>query len=281
MPDVHNTSVHQTILADPEHLPATKTMLIIDDEPDVVIYLREVFSPTYNVFVAYNGLDGLQLAQNHIPDIIISDINMPHIDGKQLCQSIKQNTLTCHIPVVLISGQALPKNQIDGLLHGADDYITKPFNFELLEHKVASIIANRELLMQQVALRASTQTAPELPPSTDDKIIRDMHTIVMENLTNPSFTVETLAEAVCMSRSQLYRKTKAVLGQTPIEYINNLKFSRAMEMILTGKYRVSEIAYELGFNDTRHFSLSFSKKFGNTPSSFVPRSPGIKHKEDE
>lgn len=249
-----------------------KTMLIIDDEPDVVAYLREVFAPIYTVYVAYNGLDGADLAQNYIPDIILSDINMPHVDGKQLCLQMKQNPFTSHIPIILISGQALTHNQIDGYLHGADDYIAKPFDTELLKYKVAAMLTGRELLKERYAQNTAEHTGTTLPQSIEDKIIADIHVIIMDNLTNASFSVESLAESACMSRSQLYRKTKAVLGQTPIEYINNLKYAKAMEMIRTGRYRVSEIAYELGFSDVRHFSSSFSKKFGGPPSSFTPKS---------
>jgi len=248
-----------------------KTILIIDDEADVTTYLREIFSQSYHVIVAYNGSEGLQLAQKHLPDIILSDINMPKIDGKQLCQQLKNDNLTSHIPVILISGQALPKNQIDGFLHGADDYIIKPFNIDLLRHKVVAILSNRELIIQRFAQQSTNLDTSELPLSVDDKIINDINAIIMENLTNAVFSVEALAEAANMSRSQLYRKLKAVVGQTPIEYINNLKFSKAMEMIKTGRYRVSEVAYELGFSDVRHFSLSFSKKYGGPPSSFYPK----------
>ena len=267
---IHRNTVSEHVI-DVDIQFSNRMMLVIDDELDVTSYLKEIFSPNFTVLEAFNGHEGLKLAQQYLPEIILSDINMPYVDGKQLCAQLKSNSLTCHIPIILISGQALPQNQIDGFMYGADDYVVKPFNVSLLKQKVFSILKNRELVIQHYANKEEIQQSFDLPESIDDRIMKDMNKIIQENIVNPEFTVETLAAIVGMSRSQLYRKTKAVLGQSPIEYINNMKYQKAMEMIKTGKYRVSEVAYELGFSDARYFSSSFAKKFGGSPTSFNPR----------
>ena len=245
-----------------------QSILIIDDNKELTGYLKEIFSDYFTVYEAYNGRDGLKLAQDILPNIILSDINMPLLDGKELCGQLKNNSLTNHIPVILISGKTLPQDQIDGLLKGAEDYIVKPFNISVLKQKVFSILKNREIL----ASRYNKKTIAvdfKLPESVEDKLIDEITKKIIANITNSNFDVEMLAKEVGMSRSQLYRKTKAVLGLSPIDYINTLKFQKSVEMLKTGKYRISEIAYELGFSDARYFSSSFAKRFGVPPSSFV------------
>lgn len=194
---------------------------------------------------------------------------MPLLDGKELCSQLKANSLTNHIPVILVSGKTLPQDQIEGLLKGADDYVVKPFNVSVLKQKVFSILKNRELLASRYSKKKSIVSDFKLPESIDDKLIDEITQNIIDNITNSNFDVEMLAKEVGMSRSQLYRKTKAVLGLSPIDYINTLKFQKSVEMLKTGKYRISEIAYELGFSDARYFSSSFAKRFGVPPSSFV------------
>jgi ligand-binding sensor domain-containing protein/signal transduction histidine kinase/DNA-binding response OmpR family regulator len=246
-----------------------QSILIIDDNKELTSYLKEVFAENFTVYEAFNGREGLKIAQDILPDIILSDINMPLLDGKELCNQLKSNSLTNHIPIILVSGKTLPQDQIDGLLKGADDYVVKPFNVSVLKQKVFSILKNREILASRYSKKKSMVSDFKLPESIDDKLIDEITKNIIENITNSNFDVEMLAKDVGMSRSQLYRKTKAVLGMSPIDYINSLKFQKSVEMLKTGKYRISEIAYELGFSDARYFSSSFAKRFGVPPSSFV------------
>lgn len=246
-----------------------QSILIIDDNKELTSYLKEIFAESFTVYEAFNGREGLKIAQDVLPNIILSDINMPLLDGKELCGQLKANSLTNHIPVILVSGKSLPQDQIEGLLKGADDYVVKPFNVSVLKQKVFSILKNREILASRFSQKKSIVGDFKLPESVDDKLIDEITKKIIENITNSDFDVEMLAKDVGMSRSQLYRKTKAVLGLSPIDYINTLKFQKSIEMLKTGKYRISEIAYELGFSDARYFSSSFAKRFGVPPSSFI------------
>jgi ligand-binding sensor domain-containing protein/signal transduction histidine kinase/DNA-binding response OmpR family regulator len=246
-----------------------QSILIIDDNKELTTYLKEVFADYFTVYEAFNGREGLKIAQDILPDIILSDINMPMLDGKELCIQLKGNSMTNHIPIILVSGKNLPQDQVDGLLKGADDYVIKPFNVSVLKQKVFSILKNREILANRYGQKKSLVKDFKLPESVDDKLIEEITKKIVENITNAEFDVEKLAKEVSMSRSQLYRKTKAVLGLSPIDYINALKFQKSVEMLKTGKYRISEIAYELGFSDARYFSASFAKRYGVPPSSFI------------
>ena len=247
------------------------SMLIIDDSKDIIGYLSEEFSDSFMVYGAYDGKKGLQIAHNIVPDIILCDVNMPVFDGLTFCKMIKSDSLTSHVPVILLSARSLQTDQIEGLQSGADDYVTKPFDIRLLKQKVYAIIKNRKLLNHSFKTSNVIVEKYELPESYSDKITSEATTIIMANLNNPDFSVDTLAVQLCMSRSQLYRKFLAVLGQTPKEYILTIKFEKAIEMLKTKKYRIADIAYELGFTDSHYFSLCFSQRFGVSPTNYFPK----------
>jgi len=254
-----------------EQVNAEMSMLIIDDNREIIGYLSEVFSDTFTVYGAYDGEKGLQIARNVIPDIILSDVYMPALDGIGLCKMIKSESLTCHIPIILISAKNLQKDQIEGLMSGADDYITKPFDVTILKQKVHSIIKNRKLLNQYFNSNITNDSAIELPESYGDKITKEATEIIIQNVFNPNFSVDSLAKQMYLSRSQLYRKFVGTLGQTPKEYILTLKFEKALEMLKTKKYRISDIAFELGFADAHYFSTCFAQRFGVSPSNYFPK----------
>ena len=247
------------------------SMLIIDDNKDIIGYLSEVFAENFTVYGTYNGEKGLQIAHNIVPDIILSDVHMPLLDGLNLCKSIKSNSLTSHIPVILISAKNLQADQIEGLLSGADDYITKPFDIAILKQKVNAIIKNRQLLKQHSLQNTATIDKAELTDSHNDKITKEATELILKNINNPDFTVEELSKQLFLSRSQLYRKFIGVYGQTPKEYILTLKFEKAIEMLKTKKHKVSDIAFELGFTDSHYFSTSFTQRFGVSPSNYFPK----------
>ena len=250
---------------------AEMSMLIIDDNKDIIGYLNEEFSDSYTVYGANGGKKGLQIAHNVIPDIILCDVDMPSIDGLTFCKMIKSDSLTSHIPVILVSAKSLQTDQIEGLKSGADDYITKPFDVNILRQKVAAIIKNRKILNQLYKSNTVLVEKPELPESYNDKIIAEATAMILANFRNVEFSVDYLAKQLLLSRSQLYRKFVAVLGQTPKEYILTLKFEKAVEMLKTKKYRIGDIAFELGFTDAHYFSLSFTQRFGVAPSNYFPK----------
>jgi DNA-binding response OmpR family regulator/two-component sensor histidine kinase len=245
-----------------------RKMLVIDDNKEITDFLMEIFSDSFKVITASDGQDGLNKALQYLPEIILSDINMPIIDGKKLCQQLKANNLTNHIPIILISAQTLPHEQIDGLMHGADDYIAKPFNTNILKQKVHILLKNREILIEHLKQSINTNEKFKLPDSFDDKIIKEITSVIIENISNVDFKVDMLANLVGLSRSQLYRKTVSVLGESPNDYIKTLRLQQAIEMLKTGRYRISEIAYEVGFSDPGYFSSCFFEKYGIKPSEY-------------
>jgi len=254
-----------------ENANAELSMLIIDDNKDIIGYLGEEFADSYSVYGAYDGKKGLQLAHNIVPDIILCDVNMPNIDGLTFCRMIKSDTLTSHIPIILISAKTLQNDQVEGLQSGADDYITKPFDITILKQKVNSIILNRQILIKTFKSNISLPEKVELPVSYNDKIANDATALILANISNVDFSVDMLAKELHLSRSQLYRKFVSVLGQTPKEYILTLKFEKAIEMLKTKKYRVADIAYELGFTDSHYFSVCFTQRYGISPSNYFPK----------
>lgn len=245
-----------------------RKMLVIDDNIEITNYLKDLFSESFNVIVAHDGKEGLDKALHSLPEIILSDINMPILDGKKLIQQLKSNSLTNHIPIIIISAQTSPFEQIDGLQHGADDFISKPFNANILKQKVHILLKNRELLIEHLKSSINNIDKFNLPDSFDDKIIKDITAVIIENINNVDFKVEMLAQRVGLSRSQLYRKTISVLGQSPNDYIKSLRLQQAIEMLKTGRYRISEIAYEVGFSDPGYFSSCFLEKYGIKPSDY-------------
>lgn len=245
-----------------------RKMLVIDDNLEITTYLSELFSETFTVLTAKDGKEGLDKALLSLPEIILTDINMPEMDGKQLCRQLRSNSLTNHIPIILISAQSQPHEQIEGLQMGADDFIEKPFNANVLKQKVYMLLRNREKLIEHVKQSLNTTEKFNLPDSFDDKIIKEITDVIIENISNVDFKVDMLADRVGLSRSQLYRKTISVLGQSPNDYIKSLRLQQAVEMLKTGRYRISEIAYEVGFSDPGYFSSCFFEKYGIKPSDY-------------
>ncbi|MFW5850973.1 MAG: two-component regulator propeller domain-containing protein [Bacteroidota bacterium] len=267
----HKDISKQAVLTDVAIEDTQRCMLVIDDNHEIVAYLKEIFSDSFTVLVSYDGSDGLEKALKTIPEIIISDIRMPGIDGKELCKKIKSNHLTKHIPVILVSAQKLPQEQIEGFEHGADDYITKPFNVDILKQKVFALLKNREQLLSHFKEKMQTKELFELPDSFEDKIIKDITNCIYDNLGNPDFKIDMLAQIVGLSRSQLYRKVVSVVGQSPNEYIKTLRLQRSVEMLKTNKYRIAEIAYEVGFSDPGYFSSCFAEYYGVRPSEYAKK----------
>jgi len=255
--------------------PDSKSMLIIDDDASMVEYMKSIFEKKYSVSVSFDGQDGLKKANTILPDIILSDVDMPYLNGNELCKILKSNSFTSHIPIILISAKKMDSDQLAGLKSGADDFIIKPFNEELLRVKV-------EKLVDQISERTYVgdpileKLKITLPESIEDKFLKKTTQTIVDRISDPSFSVETLADEVGMSRSQLYRKFKAVLGVSPMDYIKNLRLQKSLKLLMTEKYRISEIAYEVGFSDYKYFTTCFTKTFGSSPTNYL-----AKHKKNK
>ncbi|MFK7809085.1 MAG: two-component regulator propeller domain-containing protein [Saprospiraceae bacterium] len=246
-------------------------LLLVEDNRDVAIYIKEILKKDYRIISAVNGSEGIEKAKEMIPDIIISDVMMPEKNGFELTHELKQDERTSHIPIILLTAKAADEDKITGLETGADAYLMKPFN------KRELLIRLEKLLDLRIALQkhyAST-TLLELPseqiatePTIEDVFIQKLRQVVMEHLDDNTFDVAKLSQSVQLSSSQLYRKLKGLMNETPNNFIQKVRLNQAMHLLKTTDLNVSEIAYSVGFSDPNYFSRAFSKFFNQAPSHF-------------
>ncbi len=245
------------------------TVLLVEDSEEIVHFLQEHFEDDFNFVFANNGIDGFDKAISLIPEIIILDVMMPKMNGFQLCEKLKKDVRTCHIPVIFLTALAEINEQMEGLENGADDYITKPFDVDMLKMKVNNLIDTRKklkLLYQKKLTFDSYDLAPE---SADEKLIRNILKIIEKEISNSGFGVEELSKAVGLSRTHLYRKVLDITSQRPVEFIRNLRLKKAAKLLQEEKFYVSEVAYMTGFTEMSYFRKIFKDFYGVSPSDFI------------
>lgn len=248
------------------------TVLVIDDDPEIALVIQNVLEPYYTVMTASDGNAGLQLARNMVPNLIISDLNMPNIDGMELCRLLKNDAMTNHVPIILITSFSANGLEVDAYMNGADDFVEKPFDRIALLYKVKLFLDSTAKDPQPVKSPDAEQFI--LPESADDAIVRRIMELLNQNLNDAHFDVDSIASSIGLSRTQLWRKTKSTLDKTPGELIRDMRMKKAAEMLKTGKYRVSEVAYSVGYNDPRVFMRNFANEFGMSPSEFQKKHAG-------
>jgi DNA-binding response OmpR family regulator len=245
--------------------------LIVDDDDELRNYINKVFSSGYTVLQAINGQQGLTMAQQYLPDLIISDIAMEELGGLELCKQVKEKPSLSHIPVILLTASTAQETRLQGIEAGADDYITKPFEKELLKARVLSLLKKRNSLQQyfynEITLQQNDGKVSEEYREFLNKCIR----IVEEHLDDETFSVKTLTAHMGMSRSSLYRKVNSVSGQSIIGFIRFIRLRKAAELMINTENNVSEIATITGFNDIKYFRTHFSQLFGMNPSEYIRR----------
>jgi signal transduction histidine kinase/DNA-binding response OmpR family regulator len=244
-----------------------KQVLVVEDNADVRQYIREALQPDYTIEEAANGMEGIDKAGKIIPDLIISDIMMPEVDGFQLCKVLKQDIKTCHIPIILLTAKASDENMVQGLETGADDYITKPFNMKMLLVRVKNLMHLRRLLQEKIQRRMMMQPDEISISSMDQAFVKELQDHIEKNLSDPDFNVDQLAKKLYMSQSTLLRKIHALTGETPIEFIRSYRLKRALQLLKANFGNVTEVAFEVGFSNTAYFSKCFKEKFHQLPSS--------------
>lgn len=252
-------------------IPATDLpqLLIIEDNPDVVFYLKSCLADLYHLDVAYNGQVGIEKAVENIPDLIISDVMMPEIDGYEVCDTLKHDVRTCHIPIILLTAKADGDSKVHGLRQGADAYLAKPFNKEELLVRLEKLVELRKRLQERYAgFRAGAPLHDEQPGSRlDDAFVKQVIEIVSDNFSDEAFGLPQLCQIIGMSRSQLFRKMKALMSISPSEFIRNFRLQEARRLLATGEWNVSEVADHVGYKQLSHFSKSFQDAFGYPPSA--------------
>ncbi|MEE9348600.1 MAG: response regulator [Flavobacteriaceae bacterium] len=244
-------------------------LLIVEDNTDVRTYVSSIFSDTYSILQAKNGQEGIDLAIKHIPDIIISDIMMPIKDGIELCNTLKVDERTSHIPIILLTAKAGEENEIKGVKIGADDYITKPFNEDLLKLKVEKRIEIRKKLQERFSQEVILKPVDVAINSIDQLFLERLQTVLDDNLLESSFNTKEFCNAVSMSRMQLHRKIKALFGMSTSEFIRSQRLKLAADLLKKSDINVSQVGYSVGFNDHAYFSKRFKEVYNCTPSEYA------------
>jgi DNA-binding response OmpR family regulator len=242
------------------------SMVIVEDDLQICTYLTEEFSKYYKTFSAENGKEALKLILKKMPDIIISDVVMPEMDGLELCRRIKGNIETSHIPIIMLTAKVEMENQIDGLETGADAYIQKPFNMRYLKVLVKNILEKRSNMF-----RAFSQNNIVIPSELstnkiDEEFLQKVIHYIEINIENTQLSVDLLAQNMNLSRSQVYRKIKALTDFTANEFIRQIRLKKSLKLLSEGSMNISEIAYKVGFSSQSYFTRSFKEYYGKSPT---------------
>lgn len=245
-----------------------RTLLFIEDNRDLLHYLADNFREDYIVLTASDGQEGFQKALETTPDAIISDIMMPVMDGLQLCEQLKTEERTAHIPVLLLTARAEEQQQLEGYYAGADDYILKPFNIEIVKAKIKSLIARTEKLQSLFKESFNLESPEEHIPEVEKAFIRKATQVVLDNLQNPQFGVDVFSSEMAMSRANLFRKLKAATGLSASTFTRNIRLKKAAELLKQKEYTVNEVATLVGFADANYLSRCFKEFYGVTPSNY-------------
>ncbi|WP_436484530.1 hybrid sensor histidine kinase/response regulator transcription factor [Chitinophaga sp. ARDCPP14] len=256
-----------------EEIPLTlqahpHSVLLIEDHPDLNHFLADFLSGQYEVFHAGNGADGLKLAFEHVPDLILCDIMMPGMDGIQVLETLKKDIRTSHIPVILLSANSSEEQRIKGMQHNADAYISKPFHLKYLAESISSMLNNRALLKDHYIAEPDTRVHSTQSSKPDRKFVNDFTAIVEANLGNDQFGVEDICQQLAISKMQLYRKVKLLLNCNVNDYILDARVKKGRYLLANSKLSVAEIAYECGFSSPAYFSTVFKARTQQTPKAF-------------
>ncbi len=244
-------------------------LLMIDDNADIRTYVSSIFKDSYTILTAKNGQEGIDLAIEHIPDIIISDIMMPVKNGIQLCNTLKVDEHTSHIPIILLTAKAGDENEIEGVMTGADDYITKPFNEELLQLRVQKLIESRKKLQERYSQEVLLRPKDIAITSVDEQFLERLQKVLDDKLVEASFSIGNFSQAIGMSRMQLHRKLKALTGLSATEFIRSQRLKLAAQLLKKSEINVSQVGYSVGFNDHAYFSKCFKEMYHCTPTAYA------------
>jgi len=246
-----------------------ETILIVEDHADLRRFLAENLSDTYRIFEAKNGEEGIQKAMSELPDMVITDIMMPKVNGIELTKTLKTTEATSHIPIVMLTAKGSLESKIEGLECEADDYLTKPFNIEELKVRIKNIIKTRKKLQEKYNKSIVVNPSEITTTSVDEKFLSKLLKTVEDNMADSDFSVEMLCELVGMSRANIHKKLKHLVNQSATEFINSIRLKRAAQLIKQNAGNISEIAYDVGFNNLSYFSRAFKNHFGITPTEMM------------
>jgi DNA-binding response OmpR family regulator/nitrogen-specific signal transduction histidine kinase len=246
-------------------------VVIVEDDSEIRNYLTDALSEDYDIVGCSNGKEGLAAVLKHMPDLVISDIMMPEMDGTTLCTKIKTNNATSHIPVILLTAKSREEDQLEGLETGADAYIVKPFNMDILRRTIVNLIHSHRTLQLKFGRNDQLEELVDdiKIKSPDEKLLERVMTSINHNLNNADLSVDKIAEEVGISRVHLHRKMKELTGQTPHDFIRNIRMKKAATLLSSGDMNVSEVMYACGFSNAASFSTVFKKMYGMSPREYM------------
>jgi DNA-binding response OmpR family regulator len=245
-------------------------LLIVEDHEEMRAFIREIFEKSFQVIEADRGEKGMEMALTYLPDMVITDWMMPGMSGVSLCKEIRKNSKTSHIPVVILTSKSSQESQIEGMQSGADDFISKPFHADILELRVAKLLAAKERMRKNWQDSVMNQDLQQSPVFEDEFLYKATQ-VVIEHLDEADFDVEHLEQALDMSKMQLYRKLKMLTSLAGNEFIRSIRLQQARILLEKGSLNVSEVAYQVGFNDPAYFTRAFKKQYGFAPKTFISK----------
>jgi len=252
-----------------EEVMGKPSLLIVDDNSEVRNYIAETFQPFYHVFEASDGKQAYDIAIDKIPDLVISDILMPVMDGIELCHELKSNVKTSHIPIILLTARTSLIYRIEGLETGADDYLTKPFSSKLLQARVSNLIASRKRMIDQFKKEVLLDPKDITLTSPDESFLKTVIQTTEKFLSDPEFNVQMMAKEIGLSHSLLYKKIHALTGMSVVEFIRTIRLKRAAQILANNNLSIAEVSDLVGFSDPKYFSKCFAKQFGKTPTRYA------------
>jgi DNA-binding response OmpR family regulator len=257
----------ETSVANSQENEKNEQLLIVEDNEDLKVFLQQSLQANYKIASAKDGVEAWEMIQDKLPDLVISDIMMPNMDGFELCRLIKSTFETAHIPVILLTALNEKSQQLHGLGLGADDYLTKPFDMNLLHQRISNIIQNRKIVREK-ALRIIDEDESEsiYLNELDDQFVKKAVSVVHANMDNDQFNKEAFASEMNVSSSLLYKKIKALTDLSPIDFIKSIRLNHALKLIQSGKYTITEVSEMCGFSSVKYFSAAFKAHFGKSPS---------------
>jgi len=244
-------------------------LLFVDDNKDFCEFMADNLGEEYSVLTANNGQEAIEQLDKFDVTIVISDVMMPVMSGTELCKQIKSNIYWSHIPVILLTARTAEEYKIEGFELGADDYITKPFNFNLLKLRINKFIEWTEKSHIAFSQKMDVSPAEITITSLDEKLIEKAIKVVEEHMSDTEFSVETLGAAIGLSRSHLYKKLMVITGKGPADFIRTIRLKRGRQLLEKSQLQIAEIAYEVGFNSPKRFTINFREEFGLSPSEYL------------
>lgn len=277
---LHEGAWHEVITPEQLSIPETEeeiveektklpTLLLVEDNEDFRFYLKDNLRSHYQIIEARNGHEGFEKTQQYLPDLIVSDIMMPEMNGIELCKKIKEDKNLSHTPIILLTARTSEEQRLEGFETGADDYIIKPFNFEILQSRIKNLIHQRKLFQQDFRKQIEVKASEIKITSLDEKLIHNAIKLVEDNISDADFSVENLSHELGMSRVHLYKKLLSLTGKAPLEFIRTIRIQRAAQLLEKSQLTVAEIAYKVGFNNPKYFTKYFKEEFKMLPSVYA------------